>query len=102
MAIVSATSKSGNGHRATIAQLRRSSASISANIAEGCSQPSQDQFARFLSIAIGSTTESHNHLLLLRDTAALPADQVTDLLDRVTNLRPALIKLHRLASQRQK
>jgi len=81
-------------HRASVGQLRRSSTSVPANIAEGCSQASLDQFARFLAIAIGSVTETQNHLLFLRDTHALPLDVVDPLLTQVEDLRPGLIKLH--------
>jgi len=81
-------------YRATVGQLRRSSTSVSANIAEGCSQPSQEQFARFLAIAIGSATETQNHLLFLRDSNAMPSGTADTLLAQVDDLRPALIKLH--------
>lgn len=81
-------------YRATVGQLRRSSTSVSANIAEGCSQPSQEQFARFLAIAIGSATETQNHLLFLRETNALPPGVADVLLAQIEDFRPALIKLH--------
>jgi four helix bundle protein len=48
-------------------QLRRASASIGANIAEGCGPNTDAELARFLSIAIGSANELDYHLLLARD-----------------------------------
>jgi four helix bundle protein len=87
-------------HRASVGQLRRSSTSVSANIAEGCSQASLEQFARFLAIAIGSVTETQNHLLFLRDTNALPPGTADALLEQVEDLRPGLIKLHAAVTAR--
>lgn len=87
-------------HRASVGQLRRSSTSVPANIAEGCSQASLEQFARFLAIAIGSVTETQNHLLFLRDTNALPPDAADALLEQVEELRPGLIKLHAAVTAR--
>lgn len=48
-------------------QLRRCSASICANIAEGCGKEGNREFFRFLQIASGSANELDYHLLLARD-----------------------------------
>jgi len=48
-------------------QIRRSCASIPANIAEGCGRDGDAEFARFLRIAMGSASELDYHLLLARD-----------------------------------
>jgi four helix bundle protein len=71
-----ATADAVDGIRGTAAmilrsQLLRSSFSIQANIAEGSSKRSDREFARYVRIALGSTTESANHLILLRDLGAL-------------------------------
>jgi four helix bundle protein len=56
-------------------QMRRASAAISANVAEGCGRGSNADLARFLQIAFGSASELENHLLLARDLLFLqPAD----------------------------
>lgn len=48
-------------------QVRRSSVSIPANLAEGCCRVSDSDFARFVQIALGSASETQYHLLLARD-----------------------------------
>ena len=48
-------------------QIRRSCASIPANIAEGCGRGTNADLARFLQIALGSASELQYHLLLARD-----------------------------------
>ena len=49
------------------AQLRRSSSSIAANLAEGCGRDTDGDFRRFCSVAGGSASETEYHLLLARD-----------------------------------
>ena len=48
-------------------QIRRSSASIGANLAEGCGRRSDGEMARFVHIAMGSGAELSYHLRLARD-----------------------------------
>jgi four helix bundle protein len=48
-------------------QLRRCSASMGANIAEGCGKEGNRELHRFLQIASGSASEPDYHLLLARD-----------------------------------
>ena len=48
-------------------QIRRSGASIPANIAEGCGRVGNTELHRFLQIACGSASELEYHLLLARD-----------------------------------
>ena len=47
-----------------VSQLRRSAASIPANIAEGCGRNGNRDFSRFMSIAAGSACETEYHLFL--------------------------------------
>ena len=56
-------------------QLRRSCASIPANLAEGCGRRSDGEMARFIEVAMGSGAELSYHLLLAKDLGLLkPAD----------------------------
>jgi four helix bundle protein len=48
-------------------QLRRATASIGANVAEGCGCRSDGEMCRFLQIARGSASEAEYHFLLARD-----------------------------------
>jgi four helix bundle protein len=48
-------------------QIRRASASIAANIAEGCGRDGEAELGRFMRIAMGSASELEYHLLLAHD-----------------------------------
>ncbi|MFY9559458.1 MAG: four helix bundle protein [Terriglobales bacterium] len=52
-------------------QMRRSSASIGMNIAEGCCRKGDIEMARFLQIAMGSASELEYQLLLAHDPGYL-------------------------------
>jgi four helix bundle protein len=60
-------------------QIRRASASIGANIAEGCGRRSDPEMKRFVQIARGSANELEYHLLLARDLQLLPAEEFKSL-----------------------
>lgn len=58
-------------------QLRRCSASISANIAEGSSRASSRDFSRFVEIAFGSLCETVSHCCVARRQQLLSQDEYT-------------------------
>ena len=78
-----------------IAQLRRASASIPANIVEGCGHASQAEFARFLQLAGASALEVAYHLILARDLGALTTVQYARLEARTIQVRQMLGGLFR-------
>jgi four helix bundle protein len=75
------------------APLRRSSASVPANIAEGCGRSGDAEFARFCSIAIGSASELEYHLLLARDLELLGAEDCSDLAAQASEVKRMLTGL---------
>ena len=69
-----------------ISQLRRASASIGANIAEGCGRQSEKDFVRFLYIAFGSIKECEHFLLLSKDLKYLNTDNFNILNENLNQL----------------
>lgn len=74
-------------------QIRRASASISANIAEGCGRGGNAEFARFLQIASGSSSEVEYHLLLARDLGLLEVETHSQLSEKVQEIKRMLSTL---------
>lgn len=72
-----------------VSQIRRCSASIAANIAEGCGRTGNGELHRFLQISSGSGSELEYHFLLAHDLGFLSnADYET--------LRVALVEVRRM------
>lgn len=74
-------------------QLRRCSASIGANIAEGCGKRGNNEFQRYLQIASGSASEMDYHLLLSHDLGFLADGDYHDLAKTLTEIRKMLTSL---------
>lgn len=72
------------------AQLRRSCASVPANLAEGCARFSDVDFARFVNNAAGSASETDYHLLLARDLDYLEDLAYQPLFEQVTEVKRML------------
>lgn len=76
-----------------VPQLRRSAASIPANIAEGCGHAGKRELARFLQIAIASAFELEYHLLLAAELAILQRSTYLELETEVKGVKKMLTAL---------
>jgi four helix bundle protein len=74
-------------------QIRRASASIGANIAEGCGRRSDAEMRRFVQIARGSASELEYHLLLARDLQLLTDDEFKDSEAKIVEIQRMLTSL---------
>jgi four helix bundle protein len=74
-------------------QTRRSAASISANIAEGCGRNTDGELIRFCRIAMGSANELDYHLLLAHDLEYLDDDTYQRLGREIGQVRSMLASL---------
>jgi len=93
-----------NCHRATndfpkselyglTSQIRRSAASVAANIAEGCGKRGNADFQRFLGIAAGSASEVEYHFLLAHNLGLLDREQYKSLDAAVVEVKRMLASL---------
>ncbi|HBR11812.1 MAG TPA: diversity-generating retroelement protein bAvd family protein [Chryseobacterium sp.] len=72
-------------------QIRRSFASIGYNISEGCGRNSDKEFAHFINIALGSSNEAENQLILAKDLEYLSEKDFQQLLEELTILKKKLV-----------
>ena len=80
-------------YQSLVNQMRRASASVAANIAEGSGQVTPAQFARYLTIALGSARELDYHLLLAYDLGLYPSSDYARLDARVDEVCRVLVVL---------
>ena len=76
-------------------QIRRASASIPTNIAEGCGRNTDNELARFLEIAMGSASELEYLLLLSKDLNLLQKADSDELAIAVIEIKKMLASLIR-------
>lgn len=74
-------------------QLRRSAASIPANIAEGCGRTGNGELARFLQVAMGSASELDYHLELAHDLEYVKSAEYKALNDSIIEVKRMLASL---------
>ena len=83
------------GSVAAKAQLSRAADSIPTNIAEGCGAASQREFARYLDIAIKSSSETQYHLIAIRDRQPAQGEACNELVDEASQIRRMLYALRK-------
>ncbi|CEN54595.1 four helix bundle protein [Capnocytophaga canis] len=74
-------------------QIRRSFASISYNISEGAGRVSEKEFANFINIALGSSNEAENQLLLAKDLGYISQDDFEILNNDLILIKKQLVSL---------
>jgi four helix bundle protein len=83
-------------------QIRRSAASITANISEGCGRKTKMDLCRFLMIALGSLNETENFLLLSRDLSYLSLNDFEEIDAQLIETRKMLISLENKVDKESK
>ena len=76
-------------------QMRRSAASIPANLAEGAGRFTDRDYAKFVPIAIGSSNELDYHLQLAGDLGMVRRSRVESVRSQVVEVRRILLALRR-------
>lgn len=74
-------------------QLRRASASIPTNIAEGCGRVGDNEFARFVTIAISSASETEYLLILSYELGYMKQTDFDLFMKNINELKQMLIAL---------
>jgi four helix bundle protein len=76
-------------------QIRRAADGISAAIAEGCGAATQREFARYLDIAIKTTSETQSHIISARDRRLISNATHSELVDEISQIRRMLYALRK-------
>jgi carbamoyl-phosphate synthase large subunit len=81
-------------------QLQRAAVSIPSNIAEGNARSSTRDYARFVSIALGSSAELQTQLLISNELGLGDASMRGDVLDLCDRVGQMLLRLHQALRRR--
>lgn len=82
-----------NGNTGLITQIRKAALSVPANLAEGCGRSSDADFARHVSIAIGSSSELEYHLQFACDTSLIHREEFDERQKEIVEVRRMMIGL---------
>ena len=74
-------------------QIRRSFASIGYNISEGSGRNSDKEFANFINIALGSSNEAENQLILAKDLNYINEIDYQNILEELIIFKKKLVTL---------
>ncbi|MFD0863747.1 four helix bundle protein [Sungkyunkwania multivorans] len=78
-----------------ISQLRRASSSIPTNISEGCGRDSEADFNRFLTIALGSASESEYLIILSKDLNLIDENSFEEFNEKINTIKRKIYQLKR-------
>ncbi len=70
-----------------MSQIKRCSSSVGSNIAEGFSRPTSADKIRFYYMALGSSTELENQILLASDLNYISKSQQQSIIDLITDVQ---------------
>ncbi|MGB1270416.1 MAG: four helix bundle protein [Flavobacteriaceae bacterium] len=76
-----------------ISQIRRASSSIPTNISEGCGRDSDAEFNRFLTIALGSASETEYLIILSKDLSYIDENSFITLNQEINIIKRKIYSL---------
>src|SRR3989339_1655067 len=74
-------------------QIRRAATSITANIAEGACRKTDNDFAHFLQMSLGSASETDYFILLAKDLEYINQEQAKILMNDIDEIQRMLVAL---------
>ncbi|GHB77870.1 four helix bundle protein [Persicitalea jodogahamensis] len=74
-------------------QIRRSSVSIAANLAEGCGKSTSKDIANFFQVSLGSLHETEYYILLAKDLAYISIQDFQKSDDKTREVKAMLVSL---------
>ena len=79
-------------------QIRRAASSIPTNIAKGCGRRTNKDFAHFIQMAIGSSSEVEYQLILAKDLKYITEETWKSLSKNITEIRKMMLSFNKKLS----